>query len=148
MASIKIKRLQEQIRQKAATVLIRDIADPRVGMITVTRVHLSRDLSLAKIYWSSLSEEGERRTIERGLEDARAWVQREVAQGLHTRTTPTLEWRFDESIEGSARVSRVIQEARAEDDRRARIRGDLIDADEQSEDQEADDDPTSDPTAR
>ena len=118
MASIKIKRLREQIRQKVATVLVRDISDPRVTMVTVTRVELTRDLSLAKIYWSSLAEDAQRRTIERGLEDSRAWVQREVAQILSTRTTPTLQWCFDESVRGSARMAEIIQDVREEDDRR------------------------------
>lgn len=147
MASIKIKRLREQIRQKVATVLVRDVSDPRLSMITVTRVDLTRDLSLAKIYWSSLAEGGERRTIERGLEDARAWVQREVAHVLRTRTTPTLQWCFDESVQGSARVARIIQDVRQEDDRWARERGDLVEEGEQVEDQPPHDGPTDDPAA-
>jgi len=125
MPSIKIQRLQERIRQKVAVAISRDVADPRVGMITVTRVDLSRDLSLAKIYWSTLAEESERRTIERGLEDARGWLQREVARIMATRTTPHLEWVFDRSIEGIDRMARLLREARAEDDERARERGDI-----------------------
>jgi len=148
MASIKIKRLREQIRQKVATVLVRDISDPRVTMVTVTRVELTRDLSLAKIYWSSLAEDAQRRTIERGLEDSRAWVQREVAQILSTRTTPTLQWCFDESVRGSARMTEIIQDAREEDDRRARDRGETVDEEQPTEDQEFDNGPADDLNAR
>ncbi len=125
MASIKIKRIQEQIRKKAATVLSRDVSDPRLRLVTVTRVEVTRDLGQATIYWSTLEEGGARRTIERGLEDARGWVQREVAHMLTTRTTPEVQWKFDQAIEGMERISRIIRESRAEDDERARARGEL-----------------------
>lgn len=138
MPSIKIQRLQERIRQKVAVAINRDVADPRVGMITVTRVELTRDLSLAKIYWSTLAEESERRTIERGLENARGWIQREVAAIMATRTTPHLEWVFDKAIEGIDRVARLLKAARDEDDRRARERGDLVDEEEDTEAADAD----------
>ena len=144
MASIKIQRVQEQIRQKAATILFRDVSDPRLRLVTITRVEVSRDLAVATVYWSSLEDGAQRRTIERGLEDARGWVQREIARMLTTRTTPTIEWRFDKAIEGMARMSRLIREARQEDDQRARERGELLPGDEEVE--ESDDEATDEPT--
>ena len=144
MASIKIQRVQEQIRQKAATILFRDVSDPRLRLVTITRVEVSRDLAVATVYWSSLEDGAQRRTIERGLEDSRGWVQREIARMLTTRTTPTIEWRFDKAIEGMARMSRLIREARQEDDQRARERGELLPGDEEVE--ESDDEATDEPT--
>jgi len=135
MASIRIERLQKQIRQKIASVLCRDLADPRIGLVTIIRVDLASDLTLAKVYWSSLEEGGGRRRIEQLLNDARGFIQREVAAILKTRTTPHLEFIFDPSIEGADRVARLIRDARREDDSRSEDRGEVIhDEGEQSED--------------
>ncbi|MAG55977.1 MAG: ribosome-binding factor A [Planctomycetes bacterium] len=139
MASIKIERLQEMIRQKVATVVMRDLADPRLGLITITKVDLARDMSSAKIYWSSLEPGGKRTAIEHALDQARGWVQREVARMLSTRITPQLEFSFDRAIEGVDRVSTLLREARDEDVEAARARGEFDEDQQDGNDDERED---------
>ena len=119
-----LERLQKLIQRKVATVLIRDIKDPRIGLVTVTRVELSRDHAQCKVYWSTLEEGAGRRRTERGLEDARGFIQREVAGALHTRTTPHLEFAFDPRVEGMERISSLLREALEQDRQTAEARGD------------------------
>jgi ribosome-binding factor A len=142
MAGYGIQRLQELIRHRAATVLLRDINDPRIRLVTITRVKLDRDLALCRIYWSTLESGGPRTAIVRGMEDARGFIQREVARILRTRRTPRIELVFDESIEGMERMSRLIQDAREEDRARALARGDSLD---EGEDREAEEPQRPDP---
>jgi ribosome-binding factor A len=112
--SIRIRRLESLIQKRVATVLLRDLHDPRVSLVTVTAVRLSRDLSSCRIRWSTLEEGGRRRAVSRALDDAAGYVQREVAAILDTRTVPRIVFEFDPSIEGADRVHRLLRGLREE----------------------------------
>ncbi len=120
--SVRIQRLQSLIHSRIAMVFIRDLNDPRVRLVTVTKVRLAGNLEECKVYWSTLAEGGARTAVACAIDDARGYIQRSVAEILETRTSPHLVFIFDQSIEGAERVSRLIREARAEDDERARLR--------------------------
>jgi len=123
-----LPRLQKRILHKVTDLLLREIQDHRIGMITITRVELSRDRSHCRIHWSTLAEGGARSATAHGLDGARGFVQREVASILDTRLTPRIEFVFDPSVEGVERLSRLLREAQDEDRRRALARGDDPDA--------------------
>jgi len=116
MASPKtIARLEAQIQRRVAHCLQFELADPRAGFITVTRVELSRDISSAKIFYSVLGEAGDERMAASMLERASSFVQRQVASVLRTRTVPHLTWNFDATVRDAARIDLLIREARARD---------------------------------
>jgi ribosome-binding factor A len=133
MPSIKIARLQQLILQRVAIVLSREIADPRLNLVTITRVELTNDLEHCKVFWSTLEEDGARRAVERGLDMARGYIQREVARSMHTRVTPVLTFVFDQSIEGAEELARILREAQLEDRANMIARGEIPD-DEGEED--------------
>lgn len=110
----RIERLQQLILRTAATFIQREVRDPRVGIVSITRVKLSPDLSHAQLYWSTLGTEAEQRTCGRGLEDALPAIQRAVAGAMQTRVTPHLELRFDKTIEQSQRLEEIFRHLREE----------------------------------
>lgn len=114
----RIKRLQELIKARVAEVVSFELADPRRGLITITKVELDRELAQCKVYWSVLGDEKERKLNAHMLDHATSYVQREVAAVLHTRTVPRVRFVFDESIAGAIRVQRIIEELRDERQRR------------------------------
>lgn len=114
----RILRLQQLILEIAAEAIQRDVRDPRIGVVSITRVKLSSDLSRARIYWSSLGEDASRRTTERGLRDALPLIQRAVAHGLHTRTTPRLALQFDDTLERTMRLDSIFHEIHQESRKR------------------------------
>jgi ribosome-binding factor A len=124
-----IERLQELIRAKVATMLIRDVSDPRLGMVTVSKVRLSADLERCVVFWSTLDEGAKRKLTEQALTSARGFVQREVAGMLHTRKAPHLVFEFDPSIEGAARISGLIDQAAKDDAERRALRPETPPAD-------------------
>ncbi|MEZ6194403.1 MAG: 30S ribosome-binding factor RbfA [Planctomycetota bacterium] len=105
----KIERLQERIKFKVANVIQRDLADPRLGLVTVTKVKLARDLSECEVFYSVLGDDGARSKTARMLADSRGFIQSEVAKILATRRAPRLDFVFDESIEGSVRISEALR---------------------------------------
>ncbi len=131
MASPKtVARLEAQIQRRVAHCLQFEVADPRAGFVTVTRVELSKDLQNAKVFYSVLGEDEELRSTARMLDQACGFVQRQVAGILRTRTVPRLSWHFDESIREAARLDRLIREARERDRRIAEEGGERGESEE------------------
>jgi ribosome-binding factor A len=116
-----IARVEAQIHRRAAHCLQAELADPRSGFVTITKVEASRDLSSAKIHYSVLGDDSDRSRVEHMLEEAGGFIQRRVASALRLKNAPRLHWKYDHSIADSARIDVLIREARARDHE---IRGD------------------------
>ena len=110
----RLLRLQQLILETVAMAIQRDVHDPRVRLVSVTRVILAKDLSTATIAWSTLGTPSERRTVSRGLDDALPMLQRKVAQVMGTRVTPTLSMRFDHGLENAQRIDEIFRKLQVE----------------------------------
>ena len=110
----RVLRLQQLVLETVAQALQAEIEDPRVGMVSITKVRLSPDLSRGTIFWSVLGEDAQRRTTARGLEDATPFLQRRVAEAMGTRVTPELSMRYDPSLEKARRLDDIFNRLRAE----------------------------------
>ena len=110
----RIKRLQEQIKIRIAEILQREVADRKIGMVTITRVELDREFTICKAFWSVMGDEHQRAHTERALKRARGYIQREMVSVLHTRTVPRLEMVFDEAIGRAAKINDLLHELREE----------------------------------
>jgi len=109
----RIARLQEQIKERLAEILLRDIADPKLGMVTITRVVLDSEFTHCKAYWSVLGTGGVaddkvRKDTQGVLVRARGLCQREVGKALHTRTIPHLEFVYDAGIVGGIQMNKLL----------------------------------------
>ncbi len=107
---ITIRKLTARIQERVGMIFVDEVNDPRWGFVTVSRVELARDLSQCRIFYSVLGSDADRRNVERALENARGFIQRKVAAILKTRTTPSLEFRFDPSVAGAVRVGKIISD--------------------------------------
>ncbi|MCA8916287.1 MAG: 30S ribosome-binding factor RbfA [Planctomycetes bacterium] len=108
----RIQRIQSRLRQDIATLFLNELKDPRLkGLITITAVKVSKDLTHARVAWSMLGSESEQRTAERFIESARGFIQKRVAEELSIRTMPHLDFVFDDSIAKGAEVSKLIDQA-------------------------------------
>ena len=121
-----VAKLEARIKETTAQVILRDLADPRLGFITVTSVKLSPELDLARISVSVLGTDGERSRTMAALQQARGVVQQALGRILRTRRTPQVLFEEDESIRNAAYISDLIARARSEDDAAARARGELV----------------------
>ena len=117
--STRIGRINDDI-QLALSSLLRSVKDPRVqqGMISVTRVETTGDLSYAKVWLSVLGELNEKE-FRRGLKSCAPWLRRELGSSLSLRYTPELVFEIDHSIEYGARISRMIEEIEEKDEQNA-----------------------------
>ncbi|HEX5139167.1 MAG TPA: 30S ribosome-binding factor RbfA [Planctomycetota bacterium] len=106
----RLKRLETLILETVAPLVAHGLSDPRLGMVTVTRVHLAPDMSIAHVNWSTLGGASEESKAQHALEHARGRIQAAVAAALQTRTTPRLEFHYDESLARAQRVTEVLDQ--------------------------------------
>jgi len=111
------ERIQKKIHMKVADMLLREMHDPRLRLVTITQVELSKDRTECRVLWSTLEEGGKRSAISHALDDATGYFQREVGRILRTRVTPRMRFVFDPSVERAERITRLLREAREADER-------------------------------
>ena len=111
MGSARSERIADQIQRSLAEVVRTELRDPRVGLITLTGVELSRDQSHAKVFFTVLGPQGAAADALEGLQRAAGFLRSALARELTTRKVPELHFAYDESVERGVRLSRLIDEA-------------------------------------
>ena len=111
MSSRRSKRVAEKIRQAASNVILFELKDPRVKLVTVTKVEVTADLRNAKIFVSVMEGEKSNSAVIHGLNHARGHIQRRVAKDLDIKFAPMIEFVEDESVKKSIRMSNLIKKA-------------------------------------
>jgi ribosome-binding factor A len=104
-------RIADQIQRELAEVVRTELRDPRVGMVTLTGVEVSRDQSHAKVFFTILGPEAAAREALEGLRRAAGFLRTAIAHRLSTRSVPELHFEHDESVERGIRLSKLIDEA-------------------------------------
>ena len=116
MATGRMRRVDEAIRQVIGDAVAADLKDPRVGFVTVTDVRTSPDLRHARVYVSVLGEDGhaaadaDRADTLAGLASAHGYLQGKIAGELHLKRTPTLDFAYDDTTDKAMRVEQLIDE--------------------------------------
>jgi len=119
MASHRPDRVGDQIRQVLSELLSRGtVHDPGIGFITLTRVKVSPDLQMARVYYTTLGDESARRETAKALERATGFLRRHVGERLELRRVPELTFQFDESVMHQDRVEQILRDLHAEEDQR------------------------------
>ena len=101
-------RVADQIQRDLAE-LIRDIKDPRLGMVTINSVEVTPDYAHAKIFFSVLV--GEPQECEAALNHAAGFLRSGLFKRLHIHTVPTLHFQFDRTTERAADMNALIAKA-------------------------------------
>lgn len=114
----RIERLQEQIKERVAEVVAQELADPRRGFVTITRVKLDRELDHCVVYFSVLGDAKARKQNQTMLDHAAKHVQHEVAEILSLRKVPRVQFVFDESIAGAVKMQGLLEQLRKEREER------------------------------
>jgi ribosome-binding factor A len=112
-------RVADQIRQELSELLSRGaVHDPGIGFITLTRVKVSADLQVARVYYTTLGDEAARRETAKALDRATGFFRRHVGERLRLRRVPELHFQFDESVVHQDRVEQILRELHEEEEQR------------------------------
>lgn len=115
--SDRTRRVGESIKEELALMVERgQVKDPRIGFITFTDVDLSKDIKHARVYFSSLGNTKQKAAAAEGLNSARGFIRTELGKRLRLKYTPELEFKFDETVEASAKISKLLHQLRAKEE--------------------------------
>ena len=103
-------RVAEGIRGELATLIAREVHDPGIGFVTLTRVQVSPDLHVARVYYTALGDAKAQRDSTRALERAAPFLRRQIGQRLRLKRTPELKFIHDDSIAGQDRIEQILNE--------------------------------------
>ena len=106
-------RVADQIRSELALLLSREVHDPGLGFVTLTRVRLSSDLQQARIMYTALGDEKSRSSSTRALERASPFLRRQLGARLRLKRAPELTFIYDDSIAGQDRIEQILHDLRA-----------------------------------
>jgi ribosome-binding factor A len=109
------QRMGDQIQRELAQLIQQQMADPRLGMITVSAVEVSRDLAHAKVFISVLDEQADAQASLDVLNKAAGYLRHELAQRTKMRVTPRLRFVYDPTLKYGSRLSTLIDTAVSED---------------------------------
>jgi ribosome-binding factor A len=110
VASGRMRRVNEALREVLSARLAVGLKDPRIGFVTVTAVDASPDLRHARVYVSVLGDEEDREESLAGLRSSHGFLQAGIAKELRIKHTPTLEFVHDESIDQGFRISELLED--------------------------------------
>jgi ribosome-binding factor A len=103
-------RVAEGIRSELALMIARELHDPGIGFVTLTRVQVSPDLQQARVYYTALGDDKAQRNSERALERAAPFLRRQLGSRLRLKRTPELKFIHDDSIAGQDRIEQILND--------------------------------------
>lgn len=108
-------RLGEQIRQDLGDLLAREVHDPGIGFVTITRVRVTEDLVQARVFYTALGDQAAVQKTARALERALPFLRRALGQRLRLRRVPELTFAIDEAVGHQARVEELLEQIKREE---------------------------------
>lgn len=115
LAGKRSERIGDRIRKETAVLLLEKVKDPRVGNVTVTGVHLSRDLKAAKVYYSTIGDKERINKAQTGLDSAKGFIKKEIGSRLKLRYVPDITFVHDPTLEQAARMEKILKDLRMDE---------------------------------
>jgi len=109
MAGSRMRRINEVLREVVGAAISGELSDPRIGFVTVTAVETSPDLRTAKVFVSVLGSDEDREATLEGLRSSHGVIQSRIAAETRMKRTPTLTFRYDDTIEKGVRISELLE---------------------------------------
>lgn len=124
------QRIGDQMQRELSELIRREVKDPRVGLVTITAVDVSRDLGHAKVFITVMGQDGADAVPQtlKVLTSAASFLRLHLGRVMQLRSVPQLHFHFDESVSRGAHLSALIERAVAED--RLHKDADKLDAEE------------------
>jgi ribosome-binding factor A len=109
------ERVAEMVLRELSLMLVRDLRDPRLRGVGLTRVRMTDDLRHGRIFFSHLSGSARAAEAVKGFRSASGFIRRSIGRALGLRYTPDFDFEFDPGLESAARVDALLRESRAKE---------------------------------
>lgn len=115
MSDVRVRKLQEFIKQEVGNMLMRGLKDPRIGFVTVTEVEVTGDMRQATIYVSLFGKDEEKAASLKGLCNAAGHIRSELGKLLHLRYTPEIFFEADTSLDYSMHIESLLNDIKKDE---------------------------------
>lgn len=109
-------RVAELIQAELSDILLKEIRDPRIGVLTITGVKVSDDLRVAKVFFVEMGQDTCRKETQDGLKKATSFIRKELGRRLQLRYTPEIIFRMDPSFAYGSRIDRILLDLENQDE--------------------------------
>ncbi len=107
-------RVGEQIRQELSQILSQQAHDPGIGFLTLTRVKVTPDLQLARVLYTVIGDDKQKKETQKALERALPYLRRQIASRVRLRRVPELQFFYDQAIEHQDRIEQILLDLKRE----------------------------------
>jgi ribosome-binding factor A len=121
--SRRTEQVAAAIKEEVSKLIQRELRDPRLGFVTVTRVEVSPDLKYAKIFFSVMGDDTVKAETLKVLRHAGGFLRHELSHILTLRYTPQLTFEFDVAMEHGDKIQRLLMQLEQEEKERAQVAG-------------------------
>ena len=119
MSANRPDRVAEAIRTDLSELIAREVHDPGIGFLTLTRVSVTPDLQQARVYYTSLGDEKAQRETAKALTRAAPFLRRQLGARIRLRRVPELTFFYDQSVANTDRIEQILQTLKAEAESRS-----------------------------
>ena len=109
-------RVSDLLRAELSDLILREIKDPRIKLVTLTGVEVTSDLRRAVVRVSALGDDAQREAAVEALRHARGFLRTELSHRLRTRVTPELVFELDRGAEHSQKISDLLESLNGRDE--------------------------------
>lgn len=114
MSEVRVRKIQEFIKQEVGSLLLRELKDPRLGFVTVTGVHLTGDLREATIYVSLFGSEEQKKESLSALQSSKGFIRTELGKRLKIYHTPEVRFEEDTSLDYGMHIDKLLKQVNKE----------------------------------
>lgn len=106
----RVERVEKIIEKELSMILLQEAKNQLLKFVSITKVALTQDMSVATIWFTVLGEEDEKEATIKALEDAKGFLRSNLSKKLDLRKAPELRFKYDESLENGSRIERILSE--------------------------------------
>lgn len=117
MIPSRMKRIEEMVKEQVALIIQQEVKDPRLDFVTVTSIHISKDIRNADVYITTFDERQEHiREILEALKSASGFIRRLLGQRIILRHLPSIKFHYDISFAKANRIDEIIHQIHKEEE--------------------------------
>jgi ribosome-binding factor A len=107
--------MRELLKQEVSDIIMREIKDPRLGFLTVTDAEITSDMRHARIFFTILGDEQERKQSMDVLKHAQHFVRQEFGKRVRMKTLPDIQFVYDDSVDRGVRIFELLEEIKKDE---------------------------------
>ena len=115
MGEMRVRKIQEFIKQEVSNILLKELKDPRIGFVTVTDAKITGDLREATVYVSLFGDEKKKKDTLTALKSANGYIRSEVGKRLKIRYSPEIQFKEDKSLDYGMKIDKILKDIEKKD---------------------------------